>query len=70
MRRELKLAFDEFEKELLVIPPDDLFRFMGGFSTGSSSSGSSGLSAEASLDEVVDYLKDKGMEFTQDSSGI
>ncbi|WP_294347377.1 hypothetical protein [uncultured Sphingobacterium sp.] len=69
MRKELKLAFDELEKELLVIPPDDLFRFMGGFSTGSSSSGSSGLSADASIDEVVDYLKDTGMSFTQDSSG-
>ena len=69
MRRELKLAFDELEKELLIIPPDDLFRFMGGFSTGSSSGGSSGLSADASIDEVVDYLRDIGMEFSEDSSG-
>ncbi|WP_367209614.1 hypothetical protein [Sphingobacterium sp. R2] len=66
MRRELKIAFDELEKELLVIPPDDLFRFIGGFITGSNLIGSSGLSTHASLDEVVDYLKDKGMKFLVD----
>ncbi|WP_285056622.1 hypothetical protein [Pedobacter ginsengisoli] len=67
MKRKLKLAFDQLEKELAVIPQTELSFILGG--NGSGSSGSSGLTWNSSVDEVVDYLQDQGFPMSQDSSG-
>src|SRR5690606_36476308 len=65
MKSKLKLAFDELEKELTLITQSELMHLMGG--TGSSYS--SGLSAESSIGDVVNYFTVMGFSFTQDSSG-
>lgn len=67
MKRKLKLAFDQLEKELAVIPQTELSFILGG--NGSGSSGSTGLTWNSSVDEVVDYLQDQGFPMSQDSSG-
>lgn len=65
MKSKLKLALDELEKELTIITQSELAQLMGG--TGSSYS--SGLSAESSIGDVVNYFTAMGFSFTQDSSG-
>ncbi|GGH11876.1 hypothetical protein FAZ19_00110 [Sphingobacterium alkalisoli] len=61
MRKKLKLAFEELEKELTIITQAELMQLMGG--------NGSGLSADASVEEVASYLHDIGVPLTQDSSG-
>lgn len=65
MQKRLKLAFDELEKELTIITQTELAQLMGG----NGSSSSSGLTAESSIHDVVNYFTAMGFEFTQDSSG-
>ncbi|GGH11858.1 hypothetical protein FAZ19_00120 [Sphingobacterium alkalisoli] len=65
MRNKVKLAFDELEKELTIITQAELAQLMGG----NGSSYSSGLTAQSSVEDVVNYFSAMGFTFTQDSSG-
>lgn len=65
MTKKVKLAFEQLEQELTILPREELLHYLGGTSSGSSS----GLAWDASLDDVVDYLLDMGFPMSEDSSG-
>ena len=62
MTRKVKLAFEQLERELSILPQLELAQVLGGYSSGSST----GLSADASLDEIVDYFEDMGFHLEEE----
>lgn len=61
MKKKLRLALDELDRELSAISQAESYYILGG--------SSSGLSSGSSMGEVVNYFTGLGMTFTQDSNG-